>query len=93
VGHAIRERIDVLRHSMGGYRGYELAPLVSNYFAAAAIGRMGISEDYYSIVTEPSVRPRQPPRSATASGQFSRTKVRKLTTGCEKKISLSTTSS
>jgi poly(3-hydroxybutyrate) depolymerase len=43
-------RIYIFGHSMGGYLGYDAAMLQSNYFAAAAIHAMGISEDYYWIV-------------------------------------------
>jgi poly(3-hydroxybutyrate) depolymerase len=41
------QRIYIFGHSMGGYPGYDRAMLQSNYFAAAAIHAMGISEDYY----------------------------------------------
>lgn len=44
------QRIYIFGHSMGGYLGYDAAMLQSNYFAAAAIHAMGISEDYYWIV-------------------------------------------
>jgi len=43
-------RIYIFGHSMGGYLGYDAAMLQSNYFAAAAIHAMGISEEYYGIV-------------------------------------------
>jgi poly(3-hydroxybutyrate) depolymerase len=46
-----RQHVYAAGRSMGGYRGQDLAPLHSNYFAAAAILGMGISEAYYSIVT------------------------------------------
>jgi len=43
-------RIYIFGNSMGGYLGYDAAMLQSNYFAAAAVHAMGISEDYYWIV-------------------------------------------
>jgi poly(3-hydroxybutyrate) depolymerase len=46
------QRIYIFGHSMGGYLAYDAAMLQSNYFAAAAIHAMGISENYYWIVAK-----------------------------------------
>lgn len=46
------QRIYIFGHSMGGYLAYDAAMLQSNYFAAAAIHAMGISEEYYGIVAK-----------------------------------------
>jgi acetyl esterase/lipase len=46
------QRIYIFGHSMGGYLAYDAAMLQSNYFAAAAVHAMGISENYYWIVAK-----------------------------------------
>lgn len=86
-------RIYIFGNSMGGYLSYDAAMLQSNYFAAAAIHAMGISEDYYWIVSRAERKTPVAIYIGDSDSPDLLDKARKRATCCEKKTFLSITSS